>query len=348
VQSRLDPGDVPRRWLGALSLAAGLLTTAPAVWASNTPAERDALARFEEGLQRVKAGDFDAARLSFVEAYAALHRPRILWNLALSEEKTGRTLEALTHFRQVAADSGAVEADRADARVHVSALSNQTGHIDVQAPAGAVIAVDGARVPDTTPLSDPLDVEPGHHVVEAKLGESTASLTIDAGSGLTVHADFSAMNAVKPPPPPSPAEPSPVAPSQVPDEPPAEPSSEPGLGRAVAVGGLAAGAVAAVTVGVILAGKSRDERNTAAAYGAQYGPSACATPGVSICAQWNDAVENQRRDAAWATGLYVGGGVLAAGAVVTWLAWPSGTSRWAKLLPSIDPRRIGMSFAASF
>lgn len=347
MQRRLDHGDVPRRWLGALLLAAGLLATAPAVWASNNPAERDALARFEEGLQRVKAGDFDAARLSFVEAYAVLHRPRILWNLALSEEKTGRTLEALTHFRQVAADSEAAEADRADARVHVSALSNQTGHIDVQAPAGAVVAVDGARVPDTTPLSGPLDVVPGHHVVEAKLGESTASLAVDAGSGLTVHADFSAMSAVKPPPPPPPESP-PVAPSQVPDEPPAEPSFEPGLGRAVAVGGLAAGAIAAVTVGAILAGKSRDERNTAAAYGAQYGPTACATPGVAICAQWNDAVESQRRDAAWATGLYIGGGVLAAGAVVTWLVWPSGTGHSAKLVPSIDPRRIGMSFAASF
>jgi hypothetical protein len=66
-------------------LAAVLAASTPGVArAQGEVAVRDAQARFEEGLDRVKAGDFEAARLSFAQAYTVLRRPAILWNLALA------------------------------------------------------------------------------------------------------------------------------------------------------------------------------------------------------------------------------------------------------------------------
>ena len=53
-----------------------------------TAAEREAQARFEEGLARVKANNFEGARMSFTQAYAVLRKPAILWNLALSEDSS--------------------------------------------------------------------------------------------------------------------------------------------------------------------------------------------------------------------------------------------------------------------
>jgi len=95
--------------------------------AADDRAARDAQARFEEGLGRVKSGDFEAARLSFAQAYAVLHKPDILWNLALSEEKSGHAVEALAHFKELAKQTPA-DADRAKAQRHVDTLMGQTGH----------------------------------------------------------------------------------------------------------------------------------------------------------------------------------------------------------------------------
>jgi tetratricopeptide (TPR) repeat protein len=91
------------RW--GMVTAALVLAVSSSAKADDDRANREAEARFKEGLARVKSKDFEAARLSFEQAYAVLHRPLILWNLALSEEKTSHTLEALGHFRQVAREA---------------------------------------------------------------------------------------------------------------------------------------------------------------------------------------------------------------------------------------------------
>src|SRR5271169_4109561 len=101
------------RW-GIVTAALFLAASSPAR-ADDDRANREAEARFKEGLARVKSRDYEAARLSFAQAYAVLHRPLILWNLALSEEKTDHPLDALGHFRQVAREAPS-DADRANAQ----------------------------------------------------------------------------------------------------------------------------------------------------------------------------------------------------------------------------------------
>src|SRR5260370_37995821 len=101
----------------ALALLAGalILTTASVSFAIDEAAEHEAQARFEEGLRRVKAGDLEGARVSFLQAYAGLHRPRILTNLALGGVKTGQRTEALTPFKHATRDTLATAAVRRDA-----------------------------------------------------------------------------------------------------------------------------------------------------------------------------------------------------------------------------------------
>src|SRR5208283_5846242 len=103
----------------------GLLTVALApslplvARAEDSVLEREAQARFEEGVARVKAGNIEGARVSFAQAYAVLHKTTILWNLALAEEKTGHALEALAHFKELARGAQSGGDDRGNAEKHI-------------------------------------------------------------------------------------------------------------------------------------------------------------------------------------------------------------------------------------
>jgi hypothetical protein len=352
-------------------LAALLLTamTAPvAVADDEREVEHEAQARFEEGLQRAKVGDFEAARVSFVQAYAVLHRPRILWNLALCEEKTGRTLDALFHFRAVARDSSASESDRTDAQNHATSLHSRIGLIEVRAPPGAVVMVDGNPPVGTTPLAEPLEVMPGRHVIEAKLPRGTLATVVEATAGEVKQATFAAAEApaapepvtVRPPEGAGPAGPgvaaaAPTTTSHGDASTRALPRSEPRVSGSQASGsGAAPGdskarltvvaatggvALSALAVGVYLAFKSQDEASTANGYRAQsMNPGSACYQATSVsCAAWNDAIQGENRDATLATAMYVTAGVLAAAAVVTWFVWPKPSRRQptAWVLPSL-------------
>jgi hypothetical protein len=160
--------------------------------AADDPAIRDAQARFEEGLDRVKSGDYEAARISFAQAYAVLKRSAILWNLALAEEKTGHWVDALSHFKRVARDTNASSGDRGDAERHANGLTSKTGHIDVQAPPGTTLRVDGDAVEGVAPFAEPLDVMPGHHQVDARLADISQACPVDILAGQVAHLSFDA------------------------------------------------------------------------------------------------------------------------------------------------------------
>ena len=88
--------------IGVALVAAGtLVTTAHEAraqgdaQAQEDAATRDAKARFEEGLKRYEAQDFEGARVAFQQAYSVLHAVDILYNLALSELRSNRPVEAL-------------------------------------------------------------------------------------------------------------------------------------------------------------------------------------------------------------------------------------------------------------
>jgi hypothetical protein len=342
------------RW-GLLTAALLLGASAPAR-ADDDRANREAEARFKEGLARVKSKDYEAARLSFEQAYAVLHRPLILWNLALAEEKTARPLDALAHFRQVAREA-AGDADRAGAQKHVDALLGQLGHIEVQAPPGTGVTVDGGDVVGTAPL-DPLDVMPGHHVVGAKMAAgSTRTSDVDAVAGQVAHVAFAAD------PPPAvaaapagsaPVTPAPAAatqpeplPSTAPDE-----SSKPfWTARTVTATALAGAAVVVAGFGAGFGIASQNNKSTVAGYQSEH-PSTTycsATPAPGDCVPWNNALNAQNRDADLSNALYFTAGAFALGAIVSWFFWPKGghvKTTW--VLPEVGPDRAGVEAGGRF
>ena len=158
-------------------------------------ARREAEARFKEGLTRAQGGDFEGARLAFVQAYAVLKSADVLWNLALSEMKTNHVLEALAHFKELMKDARTSEPERQKATKYIGELHGRVGRVTVDAPSGATLVLDGRVLSQLTPISEPLDVSPGEHFVEVRLGDRTRLLraVAQAGALVTVRVDASEL-----------------------------------------------------------------------------------------------------------------------------------------------------------
>ncbi len=337
---------------GPVALAAlmVLATAAPAAGADDK-ATRDAQARFAEGLARVKSGDYEAARISFTQAYVVLHKPDILWNLALAEEKSGHSLEALRHFKELTS-TAAADTDRANAQKHAAVLMAQMGHIDVTAPSGTLLTLDGVQSAGSAPLAEPIDVTPGRHVVEGKLADGTKSATVDAVAGETAHVTLV-------PDAPSTATPTPTAtatPASTPtptSTPPGADSSPVSTARLVTTASLGAAAVISIGAGAYFGFQSQSDASDAAQYRDNKPSSYCVNPtgpAVQTCSAWNDAVKSQNRDATLSNVFYVTGGVLAVGAVATWFLWPKGatgaSSAW--VVPAVGPSGGGVAAGGRF
>ena len=340
------------RW--GIAIAGLLVAASPSARAADDKATREAEARFAEGLSRVKKQDYEAARLSFAQAYTVLHRPLILWNLALSEEKSGHPLEALGHFREVSHEA-ASEADRASAQKHVDALLAQLASIDVQAPAGTALVLDGVDVAAPTPLADPLDVTAGHHVVVAKMAAGANKTSeVDAVAGHVAHvtfvADAPAPVAVAAPPAPSPAEAQPALPPPVDRTQTNQPFWGPRAITTVALGGVA---VVAIGFGAVFGVESQHNKSLVGNYQSLHPSNACKVGGPGpqdFCAAWNDAVNAQNRDANISNALYFTGGVFALGAAVSWFFWPkhaySVSAAW--IMPEVGQGRAGVGAGGRF
>jgi hypothetical protein len=314
-------------------------------------ATRDAQARFVEGLARVKAGDFEAARLSFAQAYVVLRKPDILWNLALSEEKSGHVVDALVHFKELGRTTPPGD-DRTQAKKHIDSLMGQTGHIEVVAPSGTRLFVDGTDA-GVTPLADAVDVMPGKHHVVA--GEKSTDADVSAGE--VAHVNFVVIPEVPevlaPPAPPAPSAPPAEVPAPLlppPFEAPATPQKGfDGTARTVTVIGVGAAALGGAVLGVTFGLQAQSDANTAAQLrGSDTG--ACLGAGSSQCSQLKAAVDAQNRDETISLASYVSSAVLASAAVAVWLLWPTTGASASKpaVVPALAPAGWGPGLQGTF
>jgi hypothetical protein len=331
-----------------VAIVAALLTGAPAVVRADETAEREAQARFEEGLARVKAGDFEAARISFTQAYAVLKRPRILLNLALTEEKTEHLAEALAHFKQISRESSTSEADRADAQAHVAALMPRTAHIEVHAPIGAPLMLDGGPLAFVSPLPEALDVTPGHHVVEARLTQGERAIVVDAIAGQVAQADFAGGEAIRPLPPAMPAPGTNVAAANPPSAlPPAPEPKKQSNARAITVASIGGAGLVSLAVGfgfAVAANNLSDDMHVLQAMNPSCPPQPTAGPCLDLA---NDA--STRSDDINAARIFiVAGGVLVVGAVATWLFWPRHSPQAVAVVPAVSEHQAGATLIGRF
>jgi hypothetical protein len=319
--------------------------------------ERAARARFEEGLARARAGQMEEARLAFLQALAVMHRPSMLWNLALTEEKTHRELDALGHFKEYMRLAPADDPDRERCQKHIDALNLVVGHVLVTAPVGAAITLDGndKRPVAFAPLAEALDVAAGHHVVRAVVGSTDESHPVEAAAGQVVAVSFG--DVIVPPAPPAGARmnvasaapgSSDTAPKPLPEQ-----AAAPGTfwtTRVVVTGAFAAGALAALAAGVGFGIASNANAATVNGFKNTNPPNACANNNPSdMCRQWQDALDGANRNAALAEGFYIASGVLGATAIVTYLLIPSEpkkTSIW--ITPAASPTGVGLGALGRF
>src|SRR3954469_7643591 len=153
----------------ALSLVGALSSVSiTALAADPTPdAKAEAAQRFDRGLKLFDEGDNAGALAEFKQVYATLPNPVVLYNIGLVYAAMGRPVDAVDSLKAVVNESSLNKAQHERA---VSTLGDQQARIGqlsiTTLPSGARISIDNVDVA-TTPLSAPLRVAAGSHVVGA-------------------------------------------------------------------------------------------------------------------------------------------------------------------------------------
>ncbi len=303
------------RRLLVLVCASALLASSSA-FAQSEAAKAQALKRYQEGLSLYDRGRDEEAYLQFSQAYAVVQSPPILFNLARTEQLTGRHVSAAEHFRAYLAlpeHPRITKELRGKAQGFLTELAGQVGHLTLEVPAGAVVSLDGKDIPSVASV----DVEPGPHTVAARVGEQRASVEVVAAAGAVTPARVVLAS----PTGPVVVVPQPVAPTNAPPAP-----LTPGPGGShtardalrwttagVAVAGLAVG-----TAFLLVGNSQASDFNSFAAAN----PNACQSPSSALCAQANSKLSDvSTSNTLTAVGFVVGGGSAITSAAL-WIFWP--------------------------
>jgi hypothetical protein len=331
-----------------------LLLACPSIAHADDKAEAAEMYRI--GHERFVRGEFDAARSAFTRAYALDPVPRYLWDLAVSEHNLHHPVEALRHFRKYLSLPGVDEDHRRKARRPMSEDEAKTLHVVIDVPEGTAVTVDGL---DATLYADhTIDLVPGRHAIDARSGGSTASVAVEGKAGETVHPPLRFEAPPAPPPAPAPV----PQPTPIPSPPasPASSSHEEAAPPAVETAGSSsarwitsgiiagAGVAGLITGGAFLANAASDDSRAQAA-SAQAG--ACPQPPTtSPCVALHDALYAKSNDTSLGQGFMIGGGVLVAGAVVTFLLWPKSrvASQTGMIAPLAVPNGGGALWTGTF
>jgi hypothetical protein len=353
-----------------------LLSAARASAQGNDVTLAEAQARFQEGLALHDAGREDEAYAKFVQAYAMVHSPSVLFNLARTEELTGRLLDARTHFLQyvdLPPDTPKVSASlRQKAREFLAEMEARLGQLTITATDGATIVVDGQALGENAPIAKPVHVMPGSHSVEAQLGNRSAKivLTIHAGEVQTVALQVAAPSAAPEGAlpaaagdsrPPENAHPPLAAPTSLPvavslgSAPPSDAPADQArdgwsgtrswLAPVVGIGALAA---IGTGVGLQLAAKGDADRAHELSTKLPTGNSVCVQTSDPNCQPLYDANHSGQDKRNLAIPFFIAGAALAAATLVV-LVWPGGKPNTKTALHlSASPASAGLQLRGGF
>ena len=302
----------------------------------------------KEGITAIRHADFEKGRKAFAEAYALDARPEYLWDLGLSEMQSDHPADGLAHLRRYFVLPSAKSDDPKKierVRTLMAEAEAKTGHLKVSAPAGSAVSLDGALA--TLPEGAPLDVMPGKHLVEVRpQGSAPITQAVEAHAGETLDLRFERIDlpALTPEPAAS------VAPSVAPAEPVHEaPAQAPQVARYAASGAMVGTAAVAFVLGGVFLAKAGDDQSREAQ--ARTMQSYCAQPpSTPSCITESNAAHDQASHRNIATGLFVGGSVLAVAGVATWLLWPrprTASASWT-VVPVAFATGGGVQWAGSF
>ena len=336
----VSPPTSPERAMRSTALLLGA-----ALWcaAGTASAQSANLAEAKKRMTEAKAlygkGDFEEARLKYVEACSIARTDNCVRSLAVAELAAGRPADAYVHFQEVQKSAGAAKLDpRAAKELNelVQEAYGKCGHVEVSAPPGTLLAIDsGAAV--AVPR-DVIAVEPGEHSFEATRGDRHKRVMQDAPAGKVVRVAFNeedlAAVAV------SPVVVAPATQQVTYPEVDSEKKTWPPVGAWIFAGVAVVGA--GVGAGFAVAGNSQN--NTIANAG-----HACADPSSSACQPIKDAQSARDRDRDIEYAGFIGGGASLVAAVIWSVVThrsPSSTSAW--ISPEIAPGLAGLRAGTTF
>jgi len=297
---------------------------------------------YNEGRDLYARREWAKAHASFLAAWSLKEHWQIGGMLGHCEIELGRYRDAAAHLafsvRMGAGSASDEEMDRLRKALDVARA--HVGAIDIQAdPSGAEVLVDGKPV-GVAPLADPVFVDPGKHVLQARMGnQASLDVTVEMAAGSTREISLRADGkGGEPAPRPKP-------------ETPATPQETTGrsmvpaiVGGAVTLIGLGAG------IGFTLSanGKASDRDHELDALG---GASACGagTSFPSECKNIKELDDAADRRKTYGTIGFVVAGVAAAG-TAAYLLWPtaSDSSSSARVVPAVDATGGGVSVVGRF
>ena len=187
-----------RRWAAALTIT-GLFHAGVAH--ADTAAQVEATNRFEEGNVLWARGKHEEARLKYLQAYAVVKRPGVVFNLARAEMQLGHDVAAYERYREFL-KLPQTDTDRSLlARKYMVELGQKVSLIAVSAatPAGTKIIVDGV-VAGEVPLTDPIVVTPGKHDVTLRYADKEKKAPVMCPVHDTVTLELAAPVAAGTPP----------------------------------------------------------------------------------------------------------------------------------------------------
>jgi hypothetical protein len=357
MRSALIFAALPVLW-ASLAAAQG---NAPAAAAPATPKEaaQESYARgnklFNLAEQKHDRTLYEAAYLQFSQAYAIFPSEKIAWNLAVTECKTDRYVDALRHLRIYDKEEHVAEQPRHPDHVVFVALFEQaakaTGHLLIDASPGAKLRLDQNDA-GTSPLADPIDVVPGPHRIEAAfISGKTMAANVSPAAGETARVSLTepASDAASPTATADPM------PSQATAVPPDRTPHSTGFftARNTVALGLGVVAVAAFAGGAGFEVASGSDQDRANQLGAQLpaGENVCgAGTTVPQCSSFKDAKDSAAREQTAATALFITGGVAAAAAVGVLLLWPGDAARSGagSLAPMLSVSTAGLGWRGVF
>jgi hypothetical protein len=213
---------------------------------SGDPAQRQAaMEHFQQGLRFFEDRDFHAALVEFRRANELVPNYRILYNIAVASRELRDYATAYRSFVQYLAEGGdRIDAERQETvRAEIAGAEPRIGRVQISvSPDGAEIRVDD-RVVGTSPLTEPIVMNLGSHVVSASApGRETTTRRLDIAARDRVSISLELPET----PPPTIA----VAASAAPAiEPPRERGQEWGAGFWISTGATVALVIAAAVTG---------------------------------------------------------------------------------------------------
>jgi len=141
-----------------MALVTALGVSANAQKPMDDPRREDAARLFDEGMRLKESNRVQEALEKYEKSYALYPSPNTLLNIARNEQRLGRNLNAIRHYRE-ALRSPLLPLDGVEyGKKYIAELEPSFAQLDLTGPTGLVVSLGHEEV--RLPLPEPLDIEP--------------------------------------------------------------------------------------------------------------------------------------------------------------------------------------------